>query len=363
MTILIMPSLSCNLQCKYCFERNVWSSEVSNLKHNPDAIFSVLEKIVYQYNAKHVCLHGGEPLTLPISELEYYMLKLRNMGLSISIQTNGTLITDAHINLFKKYGVYVGISIDSPPEIHTLRGDKVASYLVNKIIHNMVKEGINVGILCVLSKVNAVGEALDNLCKWVINLSELGIEGRFLKMKDFFGITKEFELTPEEMANAWEKLYYTLRSIGAENKWSPFRDFILSLQGRRREAICWLNECDPFCTSACHVILPDATETICDRAFFMGLLIRPNTQSNIRQQILANTDCKDCKWFPDYCVGGCPLDGIDGDWRNKSKWCIAINKMFDIISKDYPPCPPIYQEIPYHGDVPHGDFTNHGDSG
>ncbi|MEM2365687.1 MAG: radical SAM protein [Nitrososphaerota archaeon] len=364
MTILVMPSLTCNLKCQYCFERNVWESEVSGLKHNPDAIFSLLENVVRKYNANHVCLHGGEPLTLPLNELEYYMHRIRNMGLSISIQTNGTLITKEHIKLFKKYGVHVGISVDGPPEIDTIRGsDKKINHLLDKVINEMVKEKVSVGVLCVLSKTNATGDALDRLCEWIIKLSKMGIEGRLLKMRDFFGISREFELEPDEMANAWEKIYMSLRSVGMEYKWSPFRDFILSLQGRRKEAVCWLNECDPFCTDSCHVILPDATETICDRAFFMGLIIRPNDKNNIRQQILANTDCKGCRWFPNYCVGGCPLDGIDGDWRNKSKWCPAIYRMFEIISKEYPPMRPSQQILRgEHGDIPHGDFTNHGDS-
>ena len=368
----MMPSLRCNLKCKYCFERPVWSSAAAEIPANLDAMVGVLKRVVGEYGrGGSICLHGGEPLTLPIDELEYFFSEIRRLGCSPSIQTNGTLITDEHIQLFRKYGVHVGLSVDGPPEIHDLRGGR--REIVEKVNENLLKmrgAGVSVGVLCVLHRGNATGENLDKLCEWVSWLHNLRVTGRFLIMRDFFDTSNEYELTPEELARAWEKLYLTLRKYNAEQGWSPFRDFILSLSGRRNEAVCWMNECDPFCTKACHVILPDGSETICDRAFHMGLLLRPAGELLIRQEILAATDCGGCRWFRDYCVGGCPLDGEGGDWRNKSKWCPAIMHMFELISKDYPPVKPAQQAQPQvcrpiaggHADIPHGDFSNHMDS-
>ena len=371
MTILLMPSLRCNLKCRYCFERPVWLSGAADLEANLDAMIGVLKRLVKEYGRGSVCLHGGEPLTLPIDKMEYLFSTIRKLGCNPSMQTNGTLITDEHIRLFKKYNVHVGVSVDGSPTVYTLRGERrEIAEKVNENLLKMRRAGVSVGVLCVLHKANATGGSLGKLCNWVEWLNSLRIGGRFLIMKDFFGEAGEYELTPDELAVAWEKLYEVLRKRRAEYNWSPFRDFILSLQGRRKDAVCWMNECDPFCTKACHVILPDGSETICDRAFHMGLLLRPDSVFTIRQKILAETDCKDCPWFPDYCVGGCPLDGEDGDWRNKSKWCPAIKRMFELISKDYPPKKPV-QAKPQpprppirggHGDVPHRDFSNHLDS-
>ncbi|MEM2370806.1 MAG: radical SAM protein [Candidatus Bathyarchaeia archaeon] len=372
MTILVMPSLRCNLKCLYCFERPVWESSASELEANVDAIIGVVRRVVREYGGGgSVCLHGGEPLTLPIETLEYFFSAISRMGCRPSIQTNGVLITDEHIKLFRKYSVHIGVSVDGPPDIPTLRGEK-KEYVakVNENLLELRQAGVSVGVLCVLSRANATGESLDKLCRWVEWLHNLRISGRFLTMRDFFGVSSEFELSPEEMTEAWLKLYDVMDRLGEDCNWSPFRDVMLSLQGRRRDAVCWMNECDPFATRSCHVILPDGSETICDRAFHNGLLLRPDDCMDIRQKILAESDCKGCRWFGDYCVGGCPLDGVDNDWRNKSKWCMAIKALFEKMSYKYPPAKPAMETqirveasgMVRHGDTPHGDWSNHGDS-
>ena len=57
---------------------------------------------------------GGEPLLAPIEHLEeVWKFGFERYGKN-GIQTNGTLITDQHIDLFKRYNVQIGISVDGP---------------------------------------------------------------------------------------------------------------------------------------------------------------------------------------------------------------------------------------------------------
>src|SRR5262245_61806732 len=64
---------------------------------------------------------GGEPLLAPISHLtEVFSFGLERFGKN-GIQTNGSLITDEHIELFIKYKVGVGISIDGPGDLNIVR--------------------------------------------------------------------------------------------------------------------------------------------------------------------------------------------------------------------------------------------------
>jgi len=66
-------------------------------------------------------LFGGEPLLVPEHDLEsLWSWGLEQFGYN-TVQTNGTLINDEHIRMFKAYKVSVGISIDGPGELNDLR--------------------------------------------------------------------------------------------------------------------------------------------------------------------------------------------------------------------------------------------------
>ncbi|WKE65633.1 radical SAM protein [Gallaecimonas kandeliae] len=79
----------------------------------------------------NIGLHGGEPLLMKKSHFEK-ICKILSDGLSpycslkLMCQTNGTLIDDEWVNIFEKYQVHVGVSVDGPKDIH----DK------NRIDHN-----------------------------------------------------------------------------------------------------------------------------------------------------------------------------------------------------------------------------------
>jgi uncharacterized protein len=66
--------------------------------------------------------HGGEPLMLGLSRFDELCTrltqKLEGTNVEFGLQTNGTLISDAWIDLFEKHKVGVGVSIDGPAEVH-----------------------------------------------------------------------------------------------------------------------------------------------------------------------------------------------------------------------------------------------------
>ncbi|QWK20800.1 hypothetical protein [Thermus antranikianii] len=67
-----------------------------------------------------LCL-WGEPLLIPKADLErLFAFGLERYGQN-GIQTNGALIDEDHIALFRKYRVHVGFSIDGPGELNRLR--------------------------------------------------------------------------------------------------------------------------------------------------------------------------------------------------------------------------------------------------
>jgi uncharacterized protein len=66
-------------------------------------------------------LFGGEPLLIPENDLEeIWRWGFEEYGRN-SIQTNGTLINDQHLRMFRQYNVSVGISIDGPGDLNSAR--------------------------------------------------------------------------------------------------------------------------------------------------------------------------------------------------------------------------------------------------
>jgi len=69
-----------------------------------------------------IIFHGGEPMMQPMEDFIYLTEKLLQIvpreNLELSIQTNATLVTSKWIDLFNKYKIQVGVSIDGPKEYH-----------------------------------------------------------------------------------------------------------------------------------------------------------------------------------------------------------------------------------------------------
>ncbi|WP_066804736.1 cyclophane-forming radical SAM/SPASM peptide maturase YhhB [Moraxella oblonga] len=133
-TVLIKTASRCNINCTYCYVYNLGDD---GWKENPklmsiDTIDNIINTLrnIYQYQGHSfaIVLHGGEPLLLPKDRLEHLLKEIRrNLPdyTTISIQTNGLLITNEIIELCHKYKTTLAISLD---------GDKIVND-ANRIDH------------------------------------------------------------------------------------------------------------------------------------------------------------------------------------------------------------------------------------
>jgi uncharacterized protein len=124
--LVIQPTSFCNLDCDYCYLPD------RHLKHRLsldliDPIFRRIFSSPFFDGNFTVCWHAGEPLAVPISFYETVFAQIReteqqfHSGASMvhhSFQTNGTLITPAWCEFFKRHSVHVGVSIDGPAFLH-----------------------------------------------------------------------------------------------------------------------------------------------------------------------------------------------------------------------------------------------------
>lgn len=162
----------CNINCTYCYFFN--GIDKSFLKHPAyiklDTIKNVakfLKKSCIQLGVKilQIDFHGGEPLMQKKEQFDemcsIFTSELSEViELTLAVQTNAMLINDEWIELFRKYGVKVGISIDGPKEYNDkYRIDHKGKGTYDKVVSgiNRLKQAVNdgkvgdFGALCVIN--------------------------------------------------------------------------------------------------------------------------------------------------------------------------------------------------------------------
>jgi len=226
---------ACNLRCKYCYAES--SNKASN-KMTLDTYKNLSQKII-DYTLDEVkktphmsslsrkyrvefLWHGGEPLLVgptfyknALKAQDYKLKELRKRKIKIlnKVQTNGTLVTDPFIRIFKKYSFGVGFSLDGPKEIN----DKTRVYpdgrgTFDDIFENALKlksKKILSGCLLVVNKfhINNAPKVFDffNDNGFNLQLNPLCMAGRALE-------NKSMGLTPNQYASFLKdffKLYLT----------------------------------------------------------------------------------------------------------------------------------------------------------
>ncbi len=149
--LLYVPTMGCNMACKYCYLEDNTKDEYSNINPLETLKFAIKkfkESNVIPFN---ISLHGGEVTTLShddfyslIEYIDNYYKENKNIitnaGFKLSkphIKTNMYGI-DKHIDTIKKFNVSISGSLDLPLSLHdeyrVTKGDKKT---LNKILDNI----------------------------------------------------------------------------------------------------------------------------------------------------------------------------------------------------------------------------------
>ena len=166
----------CNIQCLYCYQQP--EREAGNVAREYD-----LGKIraAIETEGQEFTLFGGEPLLVLERDLEdLWALGLERFGRN-GIQTNGALINDRHVELFRRYRVQVGISIDGPGELNdarwagTLAKTREATRRTEENIEKLIGAGVVPSLIVTLHRLNAGADRRQRLCDWIRELDALGV--------------------------------------------------------------------------------------------------------------------------------------------------------------------------------------------
>src|SRR5271155_2298358 len=118
MPVVVSPlGVRCNLKCNYCYEDSLRGAGNFGGSFDIDAI----KEAVQREGGGPFLLFGGEPLLLPKETLRDLLEWGFQRNGANSLQTNGILVDDDHIELFKRFNVRVGISIDGPGSLNDAR--------------------------------------------------------------------------------------------------------------------------------------------------------------------------------------------------------------------------------------------------
>ena len=286
---------------------------------------AAIEKTVrklYAERKSSIVLHGGEPLSLERSTLEKLLKLSYELSEQSALQTNGSLIDDEIIALFKQYKTSVGVSIDGYHPANEFRCDKKMTQRILKNIKRLRDEKINVGLIIVLSKANGVPDRIEYVKKFLKDMNEMQTSA---KINICTHSDPKIELSIKEATWAYLQLFDFC--IENQIQAAPFT-YIRNLLLGEGSADCIFGKgCDPYSTPSGVVICSNGRISTCTK--FTEERLERCSPSDWRWDILKETDCKDCKYGGVVCSGGCPAASQWQDFRNKTQWCAMYKALYE----------------------------------
>jgi uncharacterized protein len=336
-------------------------SEETRTSNKFDAGFAknILRQIkdCFLYDPKQrltIIWHGGEPLLWGIKNYEeifaYMAKEFEGCQYKNSMQTNLSLINEEIIDLFLKYNVHAGFSLDGPKEIHDSqrvnpKGEGTFDIIMEKAAL-CKKKKLRIGCIVVASKkhIGKIPELYQFMCENDIGFkfNPLFNAGEAKKNIDEYG------LTPDEYAAMFTELF-DLWFYDNDHKSanSIFTEMASNLITKKTSGCSFGKNCqDTFLA-----VSPNGDVVPCGRfcdndliQYSYGNLHKERLEAILpkikesdvynRYKRIEESDCGKCDYF-EVCHGGCLHDGFikSGDFKSKTFLCGAYKKIFTHISK------------------------------
>jgi uncharacterized protein len=382
----------CNISCTYCYQS---SERIASSNTAPPYDIDAMKQALLAEgvgNGTGFSLFGGEALLFPINDMRHMVEWAHSIGAPVGVQTNGALITDRHIELFKQFKMSVGVSIDGPDDLNDARqaiDPKATRATTAKSIANLERllaEGISTSLITTITQINVTtDERLGRLIAWMLDLRDKGL--RYVNLHTLEPHGEDLSLTSERQTEVLRRLR---RELVGFTHVSPFGDMRKALLQERGSNCIW-NFCDPYTTPAVRGVDGQGARGNCGRTNTDGVAYeKANAGGHERHLALYLTPqehggCAECRFFVPCGGGNCPGEGIGGDWRQRTVHCETIKALLGDIEHEvflegkepistslrrpgleaqliakWTGKPTLVQSNREHGDAPHGDRP-HGD--
>lgn len=339
--VMIIPTLGCPGQCKYC-----WSSDVHSPKmtlETADAIVRWLEPLEDQRVT--FTFHGGEPL-LAGPEFYRYILpkissRLAHLSPEFAMQTNLWLMTDELAEILAEYHVPLGSSIDGPETLTNYqRGD---NYFARTMAgyRTAISHGLLVRFICTFTNSSVLQK--EEIVRFFRE------QGWVMKLHPALPSLKgdnpnEWTLSPAEYG---ELLVYLLDEalLHADEFEIMNINDLCRCVFTRSGSVCTYADC----MGTTFAVGPDGAIYPCYRfvgmpEWVMGsvfdaptiddLMVSPAGKRMLAFKDHVDTACRSCAHI-DYCRGGCPYNALAGTSEHVEgvdPHCMAYKRIFDEIT-------------------------------
>jgi len=330
--LTLVPTNECGFACEYCYTAHNINDKT---KINLNDIVKIMDIISQERKKVEILFIGGEPTSVGYEYFNEIMNTLmnvkakNNLNLNFVIQTNGILLNEKWIELFKKYNFRVGVSFDGFS--NNVKHLRPQSAKIEKNIQLLQKYGINFSILSVFNN-ETINDLLDNYKL----MNKLRYNYKILPMNNNGNIEDKYILKfdednykkMEEFAKKW--LYDTSCAI----KMRTFHSIFYTL---------YLKEI-PLCNSCIEnrvSIRPDGSLFPCGRPFddkykvghisnienFSQFQNNDGYKNLIQLKIDRMSNCMGCEYF-NICNGGCVSNNIlDNSYSQTNGFYCKYTKM------------------------------------
>ncbi len=305
--ITVNPTLDCNLQCWYCYEKHLGDTTMK--EDTLQALFHLIDKKTESNVLRHlsVSFFGGEPLlpyrriVKPLLEHASERCRQKNIGFSTAFTTNGLLLTtdvlDDLARLYFSQPPSFQITLDGNAELHdgtrhTANGQPTYATIIRHI-HEVVHRKWHVSL-----RFNYTHENIDTFVDVLTDLADLTAAEKACITCNFQQVWQDKKEHPETEETAREAVA-TFRAEGYET----------DCDGVVRRGNCYADAANSIvvnsdgnvfkCTA--RDFTPNNSEGRLSRDGTITFNERYQRRMNVKY---ANPECRACSILP-ICNGGC----------------------------------------------------------
>lgn len=340
--VMLIPTLGCPSNCSYC-----WSSD----EGSPLMDIEVIEEVVkwlknFRREPVTFTFHGGEPL---LAGYDFYRkaLPMLTEGLNhlkpaLALQSNLWNLTDDMAELFHKYNIPIGSSIDGPQELNDLQ--RGAGYFEKTMRGYEIAKAHNLRVSFISTITSYSVDHKEDIFNFFLKKGlNLKIHPALPSLRD--DRPEKWAISPEQYGDLLiyllDKYLENMNDITVMNIDNLCKSVFL-----RRGTVCTYVDCmgDTFAVG------PDGSIYPCYRFVGMPEYVMGNVRDHPTVEELAESaparllenyreyvdeECSQCEYIK-FCRGGCPYNAITpnkGEIKGLDPHCTAYKMIFKEITE------------------------------